>query len=191
MHTHHLASQTRLVGDVRASLDDDDLAVSHVGIGKGDVLLARLQDGQAIPQHVDALAIEFGFLGAPVNGLEFHFHAQALGRFLGHIDVKSDQLVLLVAEAHGGEIVIQTDHNLGHSHRSGGCFRRLRGSSRFRLAARSEDGGQCQRCKKGTFFHGFKLRWKNWSGLPERNTGHVMHITTGRSPTWAWHAGKP
>ena len=69
-------------------------------------------DGEAVPDGVDTFAVQFGFLGAPVDRLEFHFHAGAFSRFPGQVDVEPDNLVVLVPEAHGGEVVIKADDHL-------------------------------------------------------------------------------
>ncbi|MNN64795.1 hypothetical protein D3C81_1802560 [compost metagenome] len=128
--------------------------VFHVGRGKGDLFLALVGDGQAVPQHVHALAGQLGFLGAPVDGLELHLHAHALARFAGHVDVETDQFVLLVTKAHGREVVVQPHHHLGHGR---WCGRRRRaGCCWLILATGSQNGAQGQHRDEITFVHGIR-----------------------------------
>ena len=148
---HGLAGQIGLGLDGGAGCHHDDLVVFHVGRGEGNVLLALFGDGQAVPQRVHALARQFGFLGAPVDGLEAHFQAQALGGFLGHVDVKTHQLVLLVTETHGREVVVQAHNDLGHGRwrGRGGCRR-----GGFGLAAPSKQGTQQNEGSGSGLLHG-------------------------------------
>ena len=164
----HLAGQISLGLDGGVGGHHDDLVVFHVGRGEQDVLLALFGDGQAVPQCVHALARELGFLGAPVDGLEFHFQAQALGGFLGHVDVKADQLVLLVAKTHGREVVVQADDDFGDS-RWRGCGG---GCGGLLLGATSQHGAQGQQGNSGNFFHGVAifLRGLRTRGIKGRPT---------------------
>jgi len=50
----------------------------------------------------------------PVDRLEFELDTHALGDFFGHINVKADDFVGLIAVSHGRESVVQTeDQGLG------------------------------------------------------------------------------
>ena len=150
----HLAGQIGLGLHRRGVADDDDLVVGHVGRGEADVFLAFFGDGQAVPEHVDALAVQLGFLGAPVDRLEFDLQAQALAGFLGHVDVETDDLVVGVAETHGREVVIQADDDLA------GGGRRLR-TGGGRVVGRAA-GGQHRGCghekNSSQFFHIYRGR---------------------------------
>src|SRR5690606_17190855 len=90
LRTDDTIGQVGLGLDGRCGGYHDDLVVGHAGLREVDVLLAFFGNGQAVPQNVNALAVEFRFLGAPVDGLEFDFHAQSLGGFTGQVDVKAD-----------------------------------------------------------------------------------------------------
>ena len=83
--------------------------VFEVGCGEQNLGLAFFGDCQTIPQQIDTLAGKFGFLGVPVDRLERRRDAQALGGFLGEIDIEADDFILLIAEAHRREVVVQAD----------------------------------------------------------------------------------
>ncbi|MCY1240838.1 hypothetical protein D9M72_537050 [compost metagenome] len=123
--------------------------VGHVRGGEADVLLALFGDGQAVPQHVHALAVQLGFLGAPVDRLELDFQAQALAGFLGHVDVETDDLVACIPEAHGRKVVVQADDDL-----LGGGGRLGAGGGRVVAGAASREHRGCGHEKKcSQFFH--------------------------------------
>src|SRR5690606_16849563 len=131
----------------RAVGNQDDLVIGHVGRGEGDVLLALFGDGQAVPEHVDALAVELGFLGAPVDGLELDLDVHAARGLARHVDVEADELVVLVAKAHGREIVVQPDDDF-----LGGGGAGLRGGVVALPAGREQRRGADQE-SSGQFFH--------------------------------------
>jgi hypothetical protein len=138
LHAHGLARQVGLGLDGRIGAHHHDLMVLHVGRGERDVLLALLGDGQAVPQRVHALAVQLGLLGVPVDGLELDLHAQALGGLARQVDVEADQLVLVVAKAHGRKVVVQADDDLGGQGRR---RRRGLGAAGVGLAAGGQQGG--------------------------------------------------
>src|SRR2546427_333935 len=122
------------------------------------------KEAELVGKRVDALADQLGLLGAPVDGLEVHFHVHALGGFTRHVDVEADDLVLVVTKAHGREVVVQADHQLGHGCRHGGGNRRGGGGCGLVLAAGCQQCRQGHHGQEGAFFHGLKL----WSGKSER-----------------------
>ena len=164
LYADHLAGQIGLGLDGGLGSDDDDLTVFQVRRGEGDLFLARFGNGQAIPQHVDTLAAQFGFLGVPVDRLELDFGAKALGGLTGEVDVETDQRTLFIAEAHRREIVVEADDNFGN--RSGS--RRGRGSGRrfFLLAASAQSQGENKGQQGKGLFHGRFIR-KNLSWARE------------------------
>src|SRR5690606_42066440 len=104
---HYAAGQVGLGLHRRVGRHHDDLVIGHVWSREGDVFLAFFGDGQAVPEHIDTFAVELGFFGAPVDGLEFDFHVQAAHGFASHVDIETDDLVVFVAKSHGREVVIQ------------------------------------------------------------------------------------
>src|SRR5690606_32397808 len=148
--THNLLRQIGLGLDLGSARHQNDLMVSHIRLGEVDVLLALFGDGQAVPQNIYTLAVQFSFLGAPVDRLEFDFDAKTLGGFTGQVNIETHQLVFFVTETHGGEVVVQTDDNL-----AGFCRRRrfgLCGGVIARTAGGQEDSGGCQK-NTSQFFH--------------------------------------
>ena len=119
--------------------------VFHVRNGHVHGLLAFFTDGQAVPDAVDVLGIQFHFLGIPVDRLGNKIDAQLLADSGCNIDVEADNLVVVVAVAHRREGVIQTEHQLAlvedvlkrlvGAFCTGTCGGASRGGSIFRLAA--------------------------------------------------------
>src|SRR5690606_24231050 len=151
LSTDDLLCQVGLVLDIRTLSHHDDLVVGHVGLGEVDVLLAFFGNGQAVPKHIDTLAVQFGFLCAPVDRLEFNFDTQALGCFAGQINVETDQLILLVTKTHGREVVVKADHDFASLFLGGG-LRLLCGGVVARAAGSQKDSGGCQK-NTSQFFH--------------------------------------
>ena len=82
-------------------------------------------------------------------------HAHALGGSARHVDVKADQLVLLIAKAHGREVVVQAHDDLGDGSR---CRSGSLGGGRGRgrglvLAAGGQQSGQGQGGQQGALVH--------------------------------------
>ena len=152
LHADHFAGQLRFGRDGRLVGHHDDLAVFQVGLGEQDVGLALFGNRQAVPQHVDALAVELGFLGAPVDRLEAHVNAQAFAGLFGQIDVKADQLVFVITKTHRREVVVQADDDGFDRHRGRCCRNRL---FLFAAARHDESSHQARDQPQSVFFHLF------------------------------------
>ncbi|MPM87516.1 hypothetical protein SDC9_134612 [bioreactor metagenome] len=86
--------------------------VGDIGLRKIHILNALGGDGHAVPDAIDLSGIKLKLLGIPVNGLELNLNTHALGYFLGKVDIKTDDLVLVVAESHRGVAVVKADDEL-------------------------------------------------------------------------------